>query len=96
MIHVQKHLDLLGARVRDRVTGIEGIVESVSFDLYGCIQTVVNPGLDKDKKPQDSRWMDVSRLEIKKATPVMPRPPFDYSPADIAAGRHGPAAKPAR
>lgn len=50
MINLKKHLDLLGMRVEDRVTGFRGVVSSVGFDLYGCIQAIVNPGQDKDGK----------------------------------------------
>ena len=50
MINLHKHLDLLGMQVRDQVTGYSGVVTSVCFDLYGCIQAVVHPGTDKDGK----------------------------------------------
>lgn len=96
MIHMKKHLDLLGMRVRDRVTGYTGVVASISFDLYGCVQAIVNPGLDKDGKPQDSGWYDVGRLEVTDPTPVMNRPAFDWTPEVIADGRKGPAEKPSR
>ena len=36
-------LELLGLQVRDKVTGFAGVCESVSYDLYGCIQGVVRP-----------------------------------------------------
>ena len=47
---IKKHLEILGFRVTDKVTGLTGVAVSVSFDLYGCIQVIVNPGLDKDGK----------------------------------------------
>jgi hypothetical protein len=94
MNHTQKHINLLGTRVRDRVTGYSGVVTSIAFDLYGCIQAVVNPGLDKDGKPIDSGWFDVGRLEVTETTPVMTRPSFDLTPAVIAEGRKGPTEKP--
>lgn len=94
MIHLQKHLDLLGHRVTDRVTGFEGVVASVTFDLYGCIQAVVNPGLDKDGKLGEQQWFDVNRLDVLDLPPVMSRPEFDWSPASIAEGNKGPAERP--
>lgn len=94
MIDLKKHLDLLGLRVKDRVSGFEGTVTSVSFDLYGCIQAIVNPGVDKDGKPADSQWFDIVRLEVKGAKPVMQRPEFEWSAQAIAEGRKGPAEKP--
>jgi hypothetical protein len=47
---VKQQLLLLGYRVRDKVTGMTGVVSSISFDLYGCVQAIVNRGLDKDGK----------------------------------------------
>lgn len=91
-MNIQKHLNLLGLKVRDRVTGAKGVVASISFDLYGCIQAVVNPGLDKDGKQLDQNWYDVSRLEVTDSEPVMPRPDFVSGP--VAEGRKGPAEKP--
>ena len=91
-MNVQKHLNLLGLRVTDRVTGFKGVVSSIGFDLYGCIQAIVNPGLGTDGKLGDQIWFDVSRLEVEDQEPVMERPNFDYGP--VAEGRHGPEAKP--
>lgn len=94
MIHLQQHLNMLGLRVKDRVTGITGVVTSVGFDLYGCIQAIVHPGIGQDGKPADSLWFDIQRLEVTDPTPVMPRPSFDWSPKDIAGGKKGPAERP--
>lgn len=58
------HLNWLGQSVREKVTGIEGFVLAVSFDLYGCVQAEVKPvGTKSDGKPWDSAWYDVSRLK---------------------------------
>ena len=46
MVCVQKHFKVLGYRVKDKVTGYTGVATSVCFDLYGCVQVTVNPGLD--------------------------------------------------
>lgn len=67
----------LGMPVKDKVLGIKGVVTSVCFDLYGCVQADVHPGLDKSGKPMESRgWYDVSRLEITSTKRVMPLPDF--------------------
>lgn len=92
-MQIKKHLQLLGLRVEDRVTGLRGVVASVSFDLYGCVQAIVNPGLDKDKKLKDSVWFDVNRLKVLSDKPVMTLPNFDFGPQ--AEGRQGAAEKPA-
>jgi len=36
-----KHLEMLGKEGFDVVTGFDGVITSVSFDLYGCVQAVV-------------------------------------------------------
>jgi hypothetical protein len=92
-MNLQKHLELLGMRVEDRVTGFKGVVTSVTFDLYGCIQGLVNPGVDKDGKFMENGWFDVNRLILLKKTPVMNQPNFEA--ASLAAAEKGPAEKPA-
>lgn len=87
-----KHMNLLGLTARDKVTGFEGVVSTVSFDLYGCIQAVLVPPLDKEGKKQDGCWFDVSRLTVVNDTPVMEVPDFTEGP--VAEGRKGPAEKP--
>lgn len=89
---IQTHLNLLGQRVQDRVTGFKGIVASVSFDLYGCIQAVVNPGLTSEDKLGDSQWFDINRLKVLSKKPVMKQPDFVSGPQ--ADGDQGPAEKP--
>lgn len=93
MLNVTKHLNMLGLKVEDRVTGFKGVVTSVGFDLYGCVQAVVNPGTDRDGKTQDSSWFDIARLKVHDSVPVMDRPNFDFGP--VAEGKKGPAEKPA-
>lgn len=94
MVNLKKHLDMLGMRVKDRVTGFEGIVSSVMFDLYGCIQAIVTPVVGADGKVSDSHYFDVNRLEITSTEPVMRRPAFDWSPEDISNGEQGCADRP--
>lgn len=90
---IKQHLELLGMTVEDRVTGFKGIVASVSFDLYGCIQAIVNPGMEKSGKLGEQVWFDVNRLKVISKGPVMNRPDFDFGPQ--ADGKQGPAEKPA-
>lgn len=92
-MNVQKHLSILGYRARDRVTGFEGVVTSVCFDLYGCIQVVLNPGIRDDGKIGEQLWFDINRLIVAENKPrVMDPPDFECGP--ISEGRHGPAEKP--
>ena len=94
MINIKKHMDLLGLRVEDRVSGFKGIVVSVTFDLYGCIQALVHPGTDSEGRIRETCWFDVVRLAVLSDCPVMSRPDFDWTPESISAGMKGPAAKP--
>jgi len=89
---VKEHMNLLGHKCKDRVTGFSGVIASVSFDLYGCIQALVNPGTDKDGKLLEQMWFDVNRLKITSKTPVMEIPNFEYG--DVADAKKGPADKP--
>lgn len=95
----QAHINLLGLKVRDRVTYFEGIVSSISFDLYGCVQAAVSPPVDKEGKLPDGRWFDIHRLVSIDADRVMPVPLFGATPptfgATPEAHTHGPAEKPA-
>jgi len=86
-------IDFLGKKVRDKVTSFTGIVTSVSYDLYGCIQLLVTPEVDnKHMTKQDSYWYDINRVDIVNNKRVMPLPKFNKSISmeDIA----GPANKP--
>jgi len=78
MVPVEKHLSLLGLKVRDKVTQVEGIVATIGFDLYGCVQAVVHPGIDKEGKMKDQLWFDVARLEVLDSSPVMTPPNFQH------------------
>jgi len=89
---IKKHLEILGFRVTDKVTGLTGVAVSVSFDLYGCIQVIVNPGLDKDGKMGESVWYDKNRLVIIGNQRVMEPPNFDVGP--VIEGKQGAAEKP--
>jgi hypothetical protein len=60
---IMQHLQLLGTRQRDVITGLAGVVTSISFDVNGCIQAVLKPPLDKDGKISDGVWIDLQRLE---------------------------------
>lgn len=90
--NVQKHLSLLGHQVQDAVTKTKGVVTTISFDLYGCIQAVVHPGLDKDNKQMESHWFDVNRLKILSKKTVMQPPNFEFGVQ--AEGWQGAAEKP--
>jgi len=91
---LKKHVALLGLKVRDKVTGFEGVVSSVSFDLYGCVQAVVAPPVKEDGTLPQGSWFDIARLKVLDLTPVVQLP--DFNSGYVAEGLKGPAEKPAR
>jgi len=92
---IKKHLNLLGHLVKDKVSDYEGVVISMSFDLYGCIQADVRPmSLDEDGNFRHGSWLDVNRLEVLTERPLMDAPNFEWG--DVAEGKKGPATLPAK
>jgi len=85
------HFYLLGLTVKDAVTGYSGVVSSLSFDLYGCIQASVVPPMDKDGKIEFGQWFDVTRLIVTNKKPVMDLP--DFFEGYVSEGRKGCAEK---
>lgn len=92
---IKKHLELLGHEVKDKVSDFNGVVISISFDLYGCIQADVRPKtLKEDGTIAIGMWLDVSRLEVVSKKPLMNQPNFEWGEA--AEGRKGPARLPSK
>lgn len=85
---MHKSFELLGRPVRDVVTKLEGICDSICFDLYGCIQASVRPqGLTKDGEFKPSHWYDVKRLKATgKAVMDVP----DFSEPEIGPAHKAP------
>ena len=87
---------LLGLNAKDKVTGFEGVITTVCFDLYGCIQLALTPFAKKgDQELKASHWFDVARLEVSNVR-VMDAPDFDAKGSSPAEYTHGAAPKPAR
>ncbi len=93
---IQGTIDLLGKRGRDKITGIEGLVESVTFDLYGCVQLCLRQVVKEDGKINDAMWMDVQRIEVQDSPRVMDVPDFTAAVTKPEDFSHGPAEKPNR
>lgn len=83
-IQVRPHLELLGFKVRDKVSGFEGVVTSIGFDLMGCVQCIVSPAADNTTgKKADSHWLDYKRLTKLSEQPVMDTPDFAYDVLEV-------------
>ncbi len=77
MPNLSSYFDLLGRRVKDKISGHEGVCDALTFDLFGCVQVAVAPPVDKDGKFVEGRMLDVHRVQVIDAdTRVMPRPTF--------------------
>ncbi len=92
---IEKHFEWLGHKVKDKMSDYEGVVTSLSFDLYGCIQADVRPTeLNEKGSLKVGCWLDVSRLSVISKKPLMDQPNFEGG--EIAEGKKGPANLPAK
>ena len=89
---VQKHIELLGHKVKDKVTGFKGVITTMSFDLYGCIQAAVTPESGERGDQKEGRWFDITRLKVTSKKRVMEVPNFRRG--YISTGSKGAAEKP--
>lgn len=62
---------ILGATVKDRVTGFKGVATAYCIYLTGCNQVAVTPPVDGEGKARDGVWFDVQRLEIDTGKKVI-------------------------
>lgn len=60
----------LGDLVKDRVTGLEGVVLCASIYATGCQQYGVQPKHIEAGKPVDWEWIDEVRLELVEPAAV--------------------------
>ena len=74
---LNEYIDNLGKEAKDKVTGYRGILTSISFDLFGCVQYSITPFADeKDKEIKFGHWFDISRVHIFKKKKVMETPNY--------------------
>ncbi len=76
---IEEHLDLLGKRMKDVVTGVSGMVDSVSFDVYGCVQATLRAKMNRDGTIPEAHWFDVKRLKTA-GDRIMDAPPHFTTP----------------
>lgn len=75
-----KGMEFLGFEVEDKVSGAKGVVVSISYDLYGCIQAFVRAKVTKEGKEGECYWLDICRLKTTSTRPVMDQPTFAVVP----------------
>ncbi len=54
----------LGNKVRDSLTGFEGIAIGRTEWMYGCTRIGIDPVGLHDGKPIDTQWFDEQRVEL--------------------------------
>lgn len=73
----------LGTKVKDSITGFEGIaVQRIEY-LYGCVRIGVEPLVDKDGKAAECCYFDEQRLDPTSAAVTggdYPAPPARTAP----------------
>lgn len=57
----------LGSRVRDTITGFEGIATGRSIWLYGCERICIEVDKLENGKTIEPEWFDDQRVELVKA-----------------------------
>lgn len=68
----------LGAVVKDRVTGFQGLISVIEITVSGVVMMGVDPAkVDKDGQPAKSAFFHAGRLELveEKPVPVAPEAP---------------------
>lgn len=61
----------LGDRVRDKITGCQGIVIAVTNWLHGCTRVTVQPEEKKDGKPVDNFCVDSPQAEVLEVSAIV-------------------------
>lgn len=56
--------NLLGKKVKDKITGLEGIAVTECTFLNGCVQYAIQAKIGKDGKIPDEKWIDEQQLEV--------------------------------
>jgi len=64
----------LGDKVRDMMTGFEGIATGTTTFLHGCKRIAIQSAKLHDGKPIDLQWFDEPQVELveKKNVPAAP------------------------
>ena len=85
-------VNMLGYKAKDKITGTEGIITSICFDLYGCIQAILTKQ-NRDEDKSSFGWIDINRLKIISKKRIMEHPGFERK-LSAPKEAHGPAEKP--
>ncbi len=56
--------EVLGRKVRDQVSGFQGVATSWTIFLNGCVRVSIQPPVDKEGKLPDEKWFDAHQLDL--------------------------------
>lgn len=59
-----------GDRVKDSITGFEGIYAGRTDWMFGCSRICIQPEKLKDGKPIEAEWFDDQRVVLTKSLPL--------------------------
>lgn len=62
-----------GDKVKDRISGLTGIVTARADHLFGCNRYWLQPQELKDGKAVDGQWQDEDALELVDEAAIKPR-----------------------
>ena len=82
----------LGDLVRDRISGMEGIVVCVSVWLNGCLRITIQPKETNDGVCAENRTFDIEQMTVLEAGALCVRPKVAEAPQSAGVG--GPAIEP--
>ena len=74
----------LGDRVKDRITGLEGLVIAITEWLYGCRRLIIQP-----EKVQEGKVLDTYTIDEPQATVVQRAVIEPIAPAKPEERTHG-------
>lgn len=74
-----EHKIKLGAHVKDRITGLEGVATVRVEYINGCVQYGIRPTKLKDGQPVEASYVDQQQIEVlaevhKNARAVVAKP----------------------
>lgn len=82
----------LDDRVKDKISGLSGIVTGVTDFLYGCRRIGVTPEENNEGKPAEPFWIDDAQAKVVKKHVIAP---FVQAVAPSPAGPRPDARRPA-
>ena len=71
---IEKQIVKLGLKVKDKITGTEGVLINVSFNVFGTVEGLID--VSPEGSYEQSYWMDMKGLEVINKEPVMTQPDF--------------------